>query len=317
MIVPGFTHTVGVHCGSTAMVDLLRHRGVEITEPMAFGLGAGLSFFYLRGFQPSRTIYGRSGKLEEEAAERLGFRLALMQSHDPVEGWAQVKEKLDAGVPVLLQLDLFHLGYYNARTHFNGHRAVIAGYEGNDALMADTHFEGLVRVPLDKLDEARASTFPPFVEGNRPAWTLEREGDPPRAHGAIVQSLRGFAHRYLTEDNGFSGLRALRDFTAEVGDFGALEDAASVGRFCDQVIEKRGTGGALFRTLYARFLREANSTAPELGLLPLADRFDTVAARWREIAALLGARRFADAAPIAAGIATDEQSICQALEHIA
>ena len=42
--VPGFTHTPGNHCGSTALRNLLAFHGVEISEEMAFGLGAGAGF---------------------------------------------------------------------------------------------------------------------------------------------------------------------------------------------------------------------------------------------------------------------------------
>ena len=47
MLLSGFVHRQGVHCGSTALADVLRHRGLDLTEAMAFGLGAGLGFYYL------------------------------------------------------------------------------------------------------------------------------------------------------------------------------------------------------------------------------------------------------------------------------
>ena len=39
--VPGYTHTPGHHCGSTALRNLLAFHGTELSEEMAFGLGAG------------------------------------------------------------------------------------------------------------------------------------------------------------------------------------------------------------------------------------------------------------------------------------
>ena len=45
--VPGYTHTPGHHCGSTALRNLLGFHGVEISEEMAFGLGAGACFYYV------------------------------------------------------------------------------------------------------------------------------------------------------------------------------------------------------------------------------------------------------------------------------
>ena len=45
--VPGYVHTPGHHCGSTALRNLLAFHGVEISEEMAFGLGAGACFYYV------------------------------------------------------------------------------------------------------------------------------------------------------------------------------------------------------------------------------------------------------------------------------
>ena len=56
----------------------------------------------------------------------------------------------------------------------------------------------------------------------------------------------------------FEGLPALRRFAAEVGAWPeAAEDWQWCARFLYQVIERRGTGGGNFRSMYARFLEEA------------------------------------------------------------
>ncbi|CAM5264216.1 hypothetical protein SHIRM173S_03133 [Streptomyces hirsutus] len=34
------------HCETTALGVLLRHEGLDLSEPMLFGLGSGLSFIY-------------------------------------------------------------------------------------------------------------------------------------------------------------------------------------------------------------------------------------------------------------------------------
>lgn len=37
-----FIHFQHAHCESGVTTNLLRHYGIEISEPMAFGIGAGL-----------------------------------------------------------------------------------------------------------------------------------------------------------------------------------------------------------------------------------------------------------------------------------
>ena len=53
-LVPGYRHVPGNHCGSTALRNLLGFAGVELSEEMAFGLGAGAGFYYLPSPKPPR-----------------------------------------------------------------------------------------------------------------------------------------------------------------------------------------------------------------------------------------------------------------------
>ena len=75
--VPGYTHRPGHHCGSTALRNLLGFHGVEISEEMAFGLGAGACFYYvtLEDASPSRWFNGRTARLEENFNELTGAAL--------------------------------------------------------------------------------------------------------------------------------------------------------------------------------------------------------------------------------------------------
>ncbi len=77
--VPGYVHTPGHHCGSTALRNLLAFHGVEISEEMAFGLGAGAAFYYLaiEDTSPSRWFNGRTARLEETFRDITGAALDL------------------------------------------------------------------------------------------------------------------------------------------------------------------------------------------------------------------------------------------------
>ena len=58
VMVPGYKHVPGHHCGSTALRNLLGFHGVDISEEMAFGLGAGAGFYYLRFPAPGSVPAG-------------------------------------------------------------------------------------------------------------------------------------------------------------------------------------------------------------------------------------------------------------------
>lgn len=169
VMVPGYRHVPGNHCGSTALRNLLGFHGVEISEEMAFGLGAGACFYYvvLDENSPSRFTNGRAARLEENFLELTGAPLRLRTDADPDASWAIAKEAVDEGRPVLLLTDLYYLDHYGRSAHFPGHAVVLAGYDEELAWLSDTAFEDLQTTSLESLGEARHSQQPLFpLEGH-------------------------------------------------------------------------------------------------------------------------------------------------------
>src|SRR4249919_91186 len=165
--VPGYTHIPGHHCGSTALRNLLGFHGVEISEEMAFGLGAGACFYYvtLEDASPSRWFNGRTAKLEENFDELTGaaLRMRTFEQGDGAKSWEAAREEVDAGNPVLLLTDLYHLDHYGNSAHFPGHAVVLAGYDQQHAHLSDTGFEQLqTTTRLEDLDKARHSGHPAY-----------------------------------------------------------------------------------------------------------------------------------------------------------
>lgn len=292
MLVPGFQHRPGVHCGTSALSDALRARGFELSEPMAFGLGAGLGFYYLasRALSPSHLFVGRTAYLERTACELLGAPYEAHADEDPARAWERVRAAVDRGLAPILSTDLAQLPYFGSRTPFGGHRVVLAGYDAarGVAILADGHRPTLEEVELAQLDRARASVAPPFGTGGR-AW-LEVDA-PARARPlaeVVPEALRLQAREMLLDADGAAGISALERFAAELPRWPAEAtdeaDRAWCFRYAYQVVERRGTGGGLFRALYARFLREAEVLVPSLARLGLAARMEALAAAWTRLA---------------------------------
>lgn len=282
-LVPGFEHVPGNHCGSTALANLLRFHGVGISEELAFGLGAGPCFYYYPddSLSPSRFTNGRTGRLEENFLALTGAPLRLRTDPDPARSWELARETVDEGRPALLITDLFHLDHYGNSAHFPGHAVVLAGYDGEAALVSDTQFEELQRTSLDGLARARHEQHPFYpLAGHMidlpPGATV---GDLREAAPAAIEQA---ARRMQEPDLGvFEGLPALRRFAEEVAGWpDAAPDAGWCARFNYQVIERRGTGGGNFRLMYARFLREVGRSAA-------ADLCDAAAERWSGLAEAL------------------------------
>jgi hypothetical protein len=322
VIIGAFEHRRGIHCGSAALASALRVQGVELSEPMVFGLGAGLGFYYLVSPQlsPTHLFVGRRLDLERTACEVLGAPVRERTEDDAARAWEGVRAAVDRGIAPILTTELSRLPYFGATTPFGGHRVVLAGYdpERGVAFVSDAERATLEEVPLDALERARAGVAPPFGAPGR-MW-LE-VGAPARARPlaeAIPDALRRQAREALLDVTGAAGVSALERFAADLPEWPARasdeDDGAWCFRYGYQVIERRGTGGGLFRALYARFLDEAGTVVPPLASLGLAVRMRALAAGWSRLATAFRALSTAppravppEAAELAASLARDER----------
>ena len=283
--VTGYEHLPGHHCGSTALRNLLGFYGVEVSEEMAFGLGAGACFYYvtLEDASPSRWFNGRTARLEENFNELTG---AALQMHTFEEGdgaaWEAARAEIDADRPALLLTDLYYLDHYGNSAHFPGHAVVLAGYDDEVAYLSDTGFEELQTTRLENLNRARHSQHPAYpLSGHM--FTASGAASPERLREAIPAAIERAAKGMLEAEFGeFSGIGAVRRLAEEAGSWPEVaEDWQWCARFGYQVIERRGTGGGAFRLMYSRFLEEAER--PEASLAREA------AERWTDLATALHA----------------------------
>jgi hypothetical protein len=279
VLVPGYVHTPGNHCGSTALRNLLAFHGADVSEEMAFGLGAGACFFYivLEGQSPSRFTNGRTGRLEETFVELTSSPLVMETEADEGRAWRIARAAVDAGRPVLLLSDLYYLDHYGTSAHFPGHAVVLAGYDDEVAYLSDTAFEELQTTKLENLVKARHSKHPAYPLDGQMLHLPGGEviGD---LRGAIPAAVARAVEEMVEPTMGeFQGLPALRRLAAEVADWPAqAADWQWCARFLYQVIERRGTGGGNFRRMYARFLEEAGYEEAPLAA-EAAERWTAVA----------------------------------------
>jgi len=301
--VPGYTHHPGHHCGSTTLRNLLGFHGVEITEEMAFGLGAGACFYYvtLEDASPSRWFNGRTARLEENFNDLTGAALELRTFEEgDGEAWEAARAAVDEGRPALLLTDLFYLDHYGNSAHFPGHAVVLAGYDEEVAMLSDTGFEELQTTRLESLDRARHSSHPAYPLAGHMFTASGESVSAERLREAIPAAIERAAKAMVEpEFREFSGLDAVRRLSEEAGGWPeAAEDWQWCARFGYQVIERRGTGGGAFRLMYSRFLEEAGR--PEA---PLAAE---AAARWTDLAAAFHAASESDDAEPLLWRAVDE-----------
>ena len=147
------------HCVTGSMRHVYEFHEYPISEDLLLGLGAGVGFVYwhMKGTTPffgGRANVERRGEegLEKTAGRRTGVRVELYRTASARKAEKAVLDLLAAGEPVMVQLDMGFLPYFNLprEYHFGGHAVVLAGYapETRQGLVADRDGE-LHPAPLE------------------------------------------------------------------------------------------------------------------------------------------------------------------------
>jgi Butirosin biosynthesis protein H, N-terminal/Domain of unknown function (DUF4872) len=289
-------HTLGDHCTSSALRDLLRFHGLSwdgrpLSEGMVFGLagGLGLGFAELDWMEPPIYLIGRSAHFEQNLCDNLGIGGGLHQTDDPDEGWRLLKAELDDGRPTLIWTDIQELEYLDARYVNSMHAVVACGYdeEAGIALVADNDRDGLQSCSLDSLRRARSSQgFP--VPNRHGLWRLEFPAELPPAADAIETGVRQGIERMteLHAEHVPPGLERVDAFAESYPTwperFGeSLEPAL---RGLRAFVVKAGTGGTLCRSLQARFLADSSRLLGDPALDAMARTYARLALAWVDLA---------------------------------
>lgn len=329
-----FPHRRAGHCGSGALRDLLEFHGLcwgpeplsesmALSEGMVFGLGAGLGFAYLELPDADPPIYlvGRTGGLERDICEHLGIGLDLRQTDDPAEGWGVLREALDDGRPTMVWADIQHLDYLRVRLQMTMHDIVITGYDEAEgvAFVADNDRDDIQRCSLEALARARNSRA--FPGPNRHAtWLMDFPQALPDPRAAVTGALRGAVDNMRGGGAGLNappagtGLNGVNAFAAAYPGwpqrFGERLDGAMRGLRI--FIVKAGTGGALFRSLHARFAHDAAELLGQPSFHEVGARYDELAAEW---VILAGVEDHAAGLPHVERIAALERDGVRAMER--
>lgn len=290
MIMLPVNHTPGRHCGSTGIRDLVNFHGLAFDEPLCFGIGAGLGLWYLKqGRLPaSRMVHVRSLDLENQFFTRIGLPFSWQQYENRDESEADLCSCLNAGRPAIIQTDIYHLPYYQSRTHFPGHLITVWGYDAGRRVffVTDTERPDVLEVPFANMKEARFSGGGIFdLRGNLFAPTAL---PPPENIPGIIRRALAYNSRVLLDDSQeMQGLRALAAWQEDLDQWPGFDDWQWTARLAYQVIEKRGTGGGGFRLMYRDFLKTARTLLPDIISQKLINLMEQSAASWTALATAL------------------------------
>ena len=271
-----FIHKVGHHCESSSMRDLFEFYGFPMSESMVFGLDATMGFGFFEttssvSFIPESDIPfflgGKQGTIEPNslACRLLGITLRKQSFTSADKGWEESKKMINQDIPLILQIDLGFLPYFEEEgdIHFGGHAITLAGYNEEQGIsyIGDSEFEGFQKVQIEQLKKGRSSEHgPKFMRPNNTQFSMQRRPDgkhPPLAAG-VKLAIQKVVNNMLRPSMNNIGIQGLKLFAKLIPEWKEKlkRKERLMFEFIHGYIETWGTGGGAFRKLYWQFLKE-------------------------------------------------------------
>jgi len=288
-IIKDFKPFVGQHCETTATGSLLTQIGIELSEPMLFGLGEGLGFiFWDMKIMDYPFIGGRIKPdiLTQNIARNLSLELNVEETTSIKKAWETVKNNIDNNIATALKLDSFYLEYFTNKIHFAGHYVTMYGYDNKFAYLIDTKQQGgEVKTSLDSLALARNEKGP--MSSKNLSYTIQNTKKNYNLKKIIVLAIRNNAKDYLNppiKNVGYKGI--LKTSKEIIKWFESTKDIEGDFNTTAMLMEKAGTGGALFRNLYRDFLKESYNLLKIEEINEAHTMFSEIATLWTRVSSL-------------------------------
>jgi hypothetical protein len=286
-----FSHVQTAHCESGVISNIFRHYDLHISEPMAFGIGAGIFFAHLPFIKvngvPGTTYRIWPGAIFQRVCKRLGAKMQSQNFSSVEKGMLELDRVLEKGTPVGLLSSVYYLPYLPAayRFHFNAHNILVYGKNGENYQVSDPVMDHVTEIDPKSLGEARFAKGFPAPKGKMyyPISVPEqvslqqpiKEGIDQACHYMLKLPLPMF---------GVSGIRylakRLKHYPEKLGERKATLYLGNIIRMQEEI----GTGGAGFRFMYAAFLQEAADVLKKDELSTLSRDLTRVGDLWRNFA---------------------------------
>ncbi|MCL1676720.1 BtrH N-terminal domain-containing protein [Elizabethkingia meningoseptica] len=278
----------GQHCETTATGTLLKQIGIELTEPMLFGIGEGLSYIYWNMKTMDFPFIGGRIKpdlLTQNICKNLGLELKVKETSSQKKAWDEVKQYLDNGQAVGLKLDCYYLNYFSNPFHFAGHYAAIYGYDNENAFLIDTRQQGgQVKTSLESLALARAAKGPMASKNLYYSIKKNKGYD---FEKVISKVIKNNAEAYLNPPIMNVAYKGILKTSFEILKwFNTGKNIEQEFKMSAMLMEKAGTGGALFRNLYRDFLQQSYELLQLNNLKTGYESFIEIAELWTSVSRL-------------------------------
>lgn len=299
-IIP-FKHKMAAHCESGTVTALLNHVGLEISEPMVFGIASGIFFGYFHTSKfpfPIFVARNKPGDIRANISKRLGIKFKTAKFSNQEEGEKALDSLLEQNIPVGVQVDFFYMDYSPpwARVHVNVHFMTVIGKKGSKYIISDPYYPDLVELDRESMQKGRFAGGSMAPKGF--LFYVARIPEKIDWEGAIKKGILKATFYMLKLPIPFLGIKGIRLFARKIVDWPKYaRDTEHLSHEIMKInifLEEQGTGGGGFRFIYASFLREAAEKMNYPKLTEMAKKIMGIGDEWRAVslfAARIGKNR--------------------------
>ncbi len=290
-----FQHKQSAHCENGVVSNLLGFYGIQLSEPMVFGIGSGLFFSHMPflkvGGIPVTSFRPLPGVIFRRLSKRLGISFQRKKFRSPQKAMEALDQNLEKGIPTGMLVGVYHLSYFPDayRFHFNAHNLVAFAKENNIYRISDPVMEGYEQLTYDELLRVRYAkgTFAP----NGHMYWVKNIPDNIHLEEAIIKGIKQTCKDMLTIPIPMFGVKGIRFLSRKVRSYPKKLGVRKAASYTGQIVraqEEIGTGGAGFRFMYGAFLQEAAQILNKPELRDLSIEMAGIGDLWREFAVITG-----------------------------
>lgn len=285
-----FAHHQSAHCENGVASNLLKHQGISVSEPMIFGIGAGIFFVYLPFLKvnhaPVVSFRPLPGLIFKRVVKKLGISLKRKKFRSPQSAAQALDENLKNNIPTGLQVGVYHLSYFpdEYRFHFNAHNLVVFGKTEEGYLISDPVMPTTTVLTPQELNKVR------FAKGAlAPRGQMYYPTNIPnelQLEKAIVDGIKRACNQMLVPLP-LIGVSGIKHVSKQIRKWPKKHGIKKTNHYLGQIVrmqEEIGTGGGGFRYIYAAFLQEAATVLKNEKLTELSKEMTEIGDKWRDFA---------------------------------
>ncbi|HEX9512882.1 MAG TPA: BtrH N-terminal domain-containing protein [Puia sp.] len=290
-----FDHLQAAHCETGVTSSLLKYAGIDkMTEPLAFGIGAGLFFVYIPFIKvnngPAIAFRTLPGWIFSKTCHSLNIPVVRKKFSSKEAAASFLENCLESGQPVGCQVGVYYLSYFpkEYRFHFNAHNIIVYGKEEDRYWISDPIMETPTTLTSYELERVR---FAKGALAPRGQLYYPKERNIIITDEQLKRAIRSGINRNVRNmlhiPSNIAGVKGIKYTGQKIKKWRDKLGLPKAGLYLAQLVrmqEEIGTGGGGFRYIYGAFLQESYSWYPNDQLLEISKLFTQAGDAWRTAA---------------------------------